>query len=99
MCTDWQQSRGKSSLYRRPVRSVVIIFTLTELMCLEPISRIRAITLVSAYMHRKQRDRINHVKGIWVFLALNDVDFMQKLCELFQLYNTFPSIIYYLFGQ
>lgn len=46
--TDWQQSRGKSSLYRRPVRSVVIILTLTELMCLEPISRIRAITLVNA---------------------------------------------------
>ena len=46
--TDWQQSRGKSSLYRRPVRSVVIIFTLTELMCLEPISLIRAITLVNA---------------------------------------------------
>ncbi|TNN78300.1 hypothetical protein EYF80_011540 [Liparis tanakae] len=43
-----QQSRGKSSLYRRPVRSVVIIFTRTELMCLGPISRIRAITLVNA---------------------------------------------------
>lgn len=52
VCTDWQQSRGKSSLYRRPVRSVVIIFTLTELMCLDPISRIRAITLVNACTHK-----------------------------------------------
>lgn len=47
VCTDWQHSRGKSSLYRRPVRSVVIILTRTELMCLEPIRRIRAITLVN----------------------------------------------------
>lgn len=49
VCTDWQQSKGKSSLYRRPVRSVVIILTLTELMCLEPISRISAITLVNTF--------------------------------------------------
>lgn len=52
--TDWQQRRGKSSLYRRPVRNVVIIFTLTELMCLEPISRIRAITLVKTCTKNRQ---------------------------------------------
>lgn len=55
VCTDWQQSKGKSSLYRRPVRSVVIILTLTELMCLEPISRIRAITLVNACKQSRWR--------------------------------------------
>lgn len=57
VCTDWQQSRGKSSLYRRPVRSVVIIFTLTELMCLEPISLIRAITLVKACTEKTKEVR------------------------------------------
>ena len=51
MCTDWQQSRGKSSRYLRPVRRVVIIFTLTELMCLGPMRRIRAIRLVRTYTH------------------------------------------------
>ncbi len=51
--THLQQSSGKSSLYLRPVRSVVIIFTRTELMCFGPISFIRAIKLFRAWVEKK----------------------------------------------
>jgi hypothetical protein len=44
-----QHNSGKSSLNLRPVLSVVIIFTLTELTCLGPINFIKDIKLVKAY--------------------------------------------------
>lgn len=43
-----QHNSGKSSLNLSPVRSVVIIFTLTELTCLGPINFIKDIKLVKA---------------------------------------------------
>lgn len=58
--TDRQQSCGKSSLYLSPVLSVVIIFTLTELMCFEPISFIRAIKLFRAWKEKTEKNWSTH---------------------------------------